>query len=163
MSFPTLVGEIMHAENAAPFPFREWAIANRFQYPLDAEPLLAQCGSAAELFFARPFTTRPSVVYVSNGDRLMAMSGGLVLDLQVRCANYLIDAVVSNDEMHLAIEIDGMAFHHRTREQVAADYLRERRLVLKGNTVIRFTAQEVFSGPEECWRQVRAIFAARSH
>jgi len=55
-----------------------------------------------------------------------------------------------------------MGFHHMKAEQVAADYVRERRLVLVGCTVIRFTAQEVFSNPHECWRQVDAILEART-
>ena len=87
--------------------------------------------------------------------------GDVLLTLQVRCAGFRIDAVVSDATTQLAVEIDGMAFHHRTKEQVAADYLRQRRIVVKGYTVIRFTAQEVFGDAAECWRQVRAILAAR--
>ena len=162
MSFPTLVGEVIPSAIDGlplPFPFKAWATHNRFAYPLDAGQFLTHCGSAAEAFFARPFTQRANVAYPRDN---VAVSGRLTLELQVRCAAYSIDAVVATQRESLAIEIDGMAWHHMSRDQVRADYLRERRLVLKGHTVIRFTAQEVFAGPDECWRQVEAIFASRA-
>lgn len=161
-TFPTLIGEVIPGalDGLPSFPFRSWAIANRFHYPLDAGQFLSQCGSAAEAFFARPFTSRPDVQYPRQR---VATDGELTFELQVRCASYWIDAVVSDTRKTLAIEIDGMAFHNRTRDQVAADYLRQRRIVLKGYTVIRFTAQEVFHDPDECWRQVESILAHSRH
>jgi very-short-patch-repair endonuclease len=139
------LGEAMRGD----FPFESWASANRFDYPADALSLLRLCGSAAEAYFVRAYTTR-----VWAGPRP-------ALTLQVPCAGYRIDCVVRDDRGALAIEIDGMGFHHRSREQVADDYLRERRIVAKGYTVIRFTAQEAFRDAEECWRQVAVILAAR--
>lgn len=145
-AFLVKVGEAM---NERAFPFESWASANRFTYPDDAAPLLRQCGSAAEAFFVRAYFTRSW-----PGDRP-------ALALQVPCLGFRIDAVVTAGRTALAIEVDGMGFHHRSRERVAADYLRERRIVAKGYTVIRFTAQEVFATADECWRQVDVILAAR--
>ncbi len=165
MRFPTLIAETLPDVLGAQvrFPFQSWAAANRFTYPEPAADFLSQCGSAAEAFFARAFTLREEVVYLPfPRSTIAATSGGFILELQMPCAHYVIDALVSTASMKLAIEIDGMAFHWKTREQVAADYLRERRLVLKGNTVIRFTAKEVMTRAPECWRQVEAIFAARA-
>lgn len=164
MAFPTLIYEALPDALGAQvkFPFRSWATANRFTYPEHATDFLAQCGSAAEAFFARAFILRDDVVYIPFPRGTIAASvGQLILELQVPCTLYTIDALVSSAAMQLAIEVDGMAFHSKTREQVASDYLRERRLVLKGNTVIRFTAQEVMAKASECWRQVESIFAAR--
>lgn len=159
MSFPTLVGEVVPEAmvERRRFPFRSWALANGFTFDPALEPLYARCGSAAEAFFLRPFTDRPAFAVTPEG----AVAGQLRLALQVRCAGFSIDAVVTHGATRLAIEIDGMAFHHRTKEQVAADYLRQRRIVAKGYTVIRFTAPEVFGDAAECWRQVDAILAAR--
>lgn len=162
MNFPVLIGEVIPAALGAKderfFPLRAWALCARFEYPIEAEGFLGRCGSAAEAFFARPFTLRPDVEYPRGK---LAVAGLYSLELQVPCAGYRIDAVLNDSSTSLAIEIDGMAFHSRSKEQVANDYLRQRRIVLKGHTVIRFTAREVFQSPEECWRQVEAILAAR--
>lgn len=140
------------------FPFVSWAETNRFNYPEEAKLFLANTGSAAEAFFAREFTLRQGVRY--TGTR--AYTDDRMLELQVRANGYYIDAVASDATTSLAIEIDGLGFHRRSKETVALDYLRERRLVLKGYTVIRFTAQETLGFSGECWRQIEAIFAARS-
>jgi very-short-patch-repair endonuclease len=159
-TFPTLVGEVLPGvlEGRPVFPFLSWAQSNRFTFPPHARPFLARCGSAVEAYFARAFVQRADTRYVNDQT---AIAGDFTLQLQVRVANYYIDAVVSDAANQIAVEIDGMGFHHRSKEQVAADYLRQRRIVLKGFTVIRFTAKEVLVSPEECWRQVEAILAAR--
>lgn len=138
-------GEVMRDD----FPFESWASANRFIYPAEALDQLRLCGSAAEAFFVRAYHTREW-----SGVRPS-------LALQVPCLGFRIDAVVQDAKGGLAIEIDGMAFHHRSREQAASDYLRQRRIVARGYTVIRFTAQEVFADADECWRQIDVILAAR--
>jgi very-short-patch-repair endonuclease len=161
MRFPELLGAILplgfYSDDRL-FPFQAWAEANRFEYPIEAQPFLTKCKSAAEAFFARPFTFRDGIEYPREN---VAIAGDHVLELQVPCAGYWIDAVISDYKTSLAIEIDGAAFHHRTKEQIAADYLRQRRIVLKKYTVVRFTAREVFADSEECWRQIEAILAAR--
>lgn len=165
---PSLVGDVLtglydvsdyRRVRKSTFPFTSWAAANRFDFSDEAAGFLANCGSAAEAFFARGFLKREGVQCRDN----RAFTPDRTLELQVRASGYYIDAVVSSDTLSLAVEIDGMGFHHRSKEQVAADYIRERRLVLKGYTVIRFTAQEVFSGPAECWRQIEAILTARAN
>jgi very-short-patch-repair endonuclease len=155
--FPVLIDEVLPGalDGKPTFPFRSWATANRFAFHPDAGEFLSQCGSAAEAFFARHFTRREGIRFTRP---TVAIADQYTFELQVRCATYWIDAVVSSSHKTLAIEIDGMAFHHRSREQVAADYLRQRRIVLRGYTVIRFTAQEVFSDADQCWRQIESIF-----
>lgn len=139
------------------FPFQSWADANGFAYPAAALPLMRLCGSAAEAFFVRPFANRAGFAMDGEGAR----AGTLSLRLQVPCAGFRIDAVIAEGSTQIAVEIDGMAFHHRSKEQVAADYLRQRRIVAKGFTVIRYTAQEAFGAADECWRQIDIILAAR--
>lgn len=157
--FPELIGNMVgEAITGRPhFAFEAWAAASRFEYPTVAAPFLAKCGSAAEAFFMRPFCYRPGVEFEEG----LATDGTFDVNLQVRAANYWIDAVLSDSCSRLAIEIDGMAFHRQTKEQVAADYLRQRRILLKGYAVARFTAREAFSTPDECWRQLEAIMNSR--
>lgn len=57
----------------------------------------------------------------------------------------------------LAIEIDGHEFHEKTKEQVAKDKARERRLVRSGHYVVRFAGSEVFADPVACWKEVISI------
>jgi REase_MTES_1575 len=162
-AFPTLVGEVVRAEyqqdieSLRAFPFASWAANNSFVYDSAALPLFRRCGSAAEAFFLRPFTRRPGFGVEGQA----GVAPPLTLRLQVPCGQYLIDAVVTDGRSAIAIEVDGIAFHHRSGEQLAADYLRQRRMVLRGHTVIRFTAPEVFRNAVECWRQVDAILTAR--
>lgn len=130
-----MVGEVLAGMgDGRSFPFAVWARSARFKYP--------------------PGVTYPGVT--------TARADGLTLELQVRAANYWVDAVVADSRSSLAIEIDGIAFHHRSKEQIAADYIRQRRIVLVGHTVIRFTAQEALGNPNECWRQIGAILAKRA-
>lgn len=154
---PTLIGEIGF-DGRQQFPFRSWATSARFLYAEGALPLFQKCGSAAEAFFVRPFAEREGATVGTDG---VATCGAVQLQTQVRCGRFYIDAVVSEGGYRLAIEVDGIAFHHRSKEQVAADCLRQRRIVAMGYTVIRFTAPEVFDNAVDCWHQVDAILAAR--
>jgi len=162
MAFPTLVGDVLTnpATGERDFPFRSWAAAHSFVYPESAEGFFCQCGSAAEAFFARPFvwTFLGEIKYPKVN---LAVTKEFTFELQARAASYWVDAVVGDGHSSLAIEIDGVAYHHRSQEQIAGDYLRQRLIVLLGHTVIRFTAQEVFTSGKECWRQVFEILKSR--
>lgn len=164
MSFPVLLGDVLRqsALVRSGFAFQTWAKANRFDYPVPALEFLSNCGSAAEAYFAREFCQRPGVEFTPEFPAL-AETNDYAMTLQVRAGTYRVDAVVSTITARLAVEIDGMAYHHRTAEQLAADYLRQRRIVCKGFTVIRFTAKEVFATPAECWRQVEIILGNRGN
>ena len=156
-SYPRLIGEIIgdsYGVEERQFPFVAWAGTNGFKYPEAAKGFLRNVGSAVEAYFARAFAERPGVEFVGR----RAYTKDYMLELQVRCLSYRIDAVVCDETTCLAIELDG---HHRAKEQVAADYMRQRRITLKGYSIIRFTAQEVLRSPAECWRQVEAILASR--
>lgn len=159
---PVLLGEALRGalgdKQGALFPFRSWAKSVRFEFPNDAGGFLQTCGSAAEAYFARPFASRPRVTF----DGSKATHGKDTLELQVPVGRYRLDAVVCRSDFRLGVEIDGMQWHHRTAQQVAADYLRQRRIVCSGLTVIRFTAQEAFKDAGECWRQIDAILEANS-
>jgi very-short-patch-repair endonuclease len=159
-AFPTRASEVVPGLLwlRQSMPFLSWASANRFAYTEQAVGLFTHCGSAAEAFFLRPFTLRDGFAIEGDG---IASAGGIRIQMQAPCFNFRIDFAVSDDRSKLAVEIDGMAFHHRTKEQVAADYLRQRRISVKGYSVIRYTAAEVFADAAACWSQIDAILAAR--
>lgn len=164
---PTLAGEVnaLHGTGiAAPlgetrFPFISWAASARFRYPLEAQAFLCQCESAAEAFFARAFVARGGIVWRDNAP---IYADGTQLRLQVKRGALRIDAVAERNGVKLAIEVDGMTFHARKYDQVAADYLRERRLIALGYVLVRFTAQEVFADSDACWEQISTILTAHN-
>lgn len=160
--FPTLMSDLVSYDNNGDpdFPFVSWAASQGFKYPEKAQAFLKWTGSAAEAFFVRAFCHRPGFFIDSGLDR-QGVSGGLGLELQMPIGRYRVDCVLSDVDFSLCIEIDGLSFHRMKAEQVAADYLRQRRLVLQGHTVIRFTADEAIHETAECWRQVDAIMKAR--
>lgn len=60
----------------------------------------------------------------------------------------------------LAIECDGHDFHDRTKQQAAYDRSRDRELLLRGVTTIRFTGSEIFHSAERCATEAVAVFSA---
>lgn len=66
---------------------------------------------------------------------------------QVTVRNYRLDFLVEGSK--IAVECDGYD-HHKTKEQMANDYKRERYLISQGYTVIRFTGSEINKNPDGC-------------
>lgn len=54
------------------------------------------------------------------------------------------------EPLRLVIECDGHEFHEKTKEQIAADKARERRLVAMGYYVLRFSGAEIWNDPWGC-------------
>lgn len=168
MNRPTLIGEITSDRASAEtrlIRVRGWIRKAGLPIPDDLLPAFAWCDSAAELLFLWEFAKGGDVLWAS--DR-MVYSEQLRVESQAAVGKYRVDAVVtrtgdpSEPPFRLGIEIDGMGFHHRTPEQVADDYVRQRRLVLCGLTVVRFTVHDVFKDAAECWRQIDAIMDRRA-
>ena len=72
---------------------------------------------------------------------------------------YYLDFLVSpNDKrvpnFKIAIELDGHEFHEKNKKQVAHDKQRERKLIAKGFTVLRFSGSEIFNNPRRCINEV---------
>jgi very-short-patch-repair endonuclease len=55
------------------------------------------------------------------------------------------------------VECDGHDFHERTKEQAARDKKRDRDLLSRGVTTIRFTGPEIYKNAEGCARQLWKI------
>jgi len=61
-----------------------------------------------------------------------------------------------------AIECDGHEWHEKTKEQVARDKLRDRRLVMVGITPIRFSGSEIHRDAASCVEYLRGLCNART-
>lgn len=59
----------------------------------------------------------------------------------------------TNKYSTIFVEIDGHDFHERTKEQVTHDKQRERLLVNKCDSLIRFTGSEIYKDPYGCVSQ----------
>lgn len=82
-------------------------------------------------------------------DRLLVPKK-LKITTQKPCGNYRIDFAVACEMGWLAVEIDGHDFHEKTKAQASSDRARERYLVSKGYTLIRFTGSDVWNNPFLC-------------
>lgn len=56
-----------------------------------------------------------------------------------------------------AIECDGHEWHEKTKEQVARDKLRDRRLILDRIIPIRFSGSEIHRDADACARYIRSL------
>lgn len=59
----------------------------------------------------------------------------------------------------IAIECDGHAFHEKTKEQAARDKDRDRRILVAGFPVMRFTGSEIYRDVHRCVEQVQSALS----
>ena len=73
---------------------------------------------------------------------------------QYRVGNYAADFWVKGTD--ILVECDGYDVH-KTKEQIAYDYERERDLIKEGYRVIRFTGTEINKDPDKCCKNIVEI------
>lgn len=56
-----------------------------------------------------------------------------------------------------AIECDGHEWHEKTKEQVARDKLRDRRLLMAGIIPVRFSGSEIYADAADCAEYLRSL------
>jgi very-short-patch-repair endonuclease len=61
--------------------------------------------------------------------------------------SYRVDFIVANTK--IIVEVDGSKWHS-TKDQLTADYSRQRLLERTGYRVVRFTAKEIFQNAPKC-------------
>lgn len=79
------------------------------------------------------------------------------LEPQHNVGSYRADFLVRDTD--ILIECDGYDYH-KTKEQMALDYERERFFVKNGYRVIRFTGTEINNDPEQCCREIVDVIEA---
>jgi very-short-patch-repair endonuclease len=57
----------------------------------------------------------------------------------------------------VVVECDGHDYHERTKEQARRDRSRDRAMVSKGITVLRFTGSEIYRDPARCAEEVERL------
>jgi very-short-patch-repair endonuclease len=115
---------------------RDWLVAafpsNKSESPIEA------------LFYA--------AWQLSSRHLMVPDSPELVLTQQAPVGHYRADFLLeirppAGDTKRLVVELDGHAFHERTKEQAAKDKARDRWMTGAGYTVMRFTGSEVWANP----------------
>ena len=91
----------------------------------------------------------------------IARRGEILIAQQQQVGKYKLDFALTNSARGLSVgvEIDGHAFHERTKEQAQRDKSRDRAIQAEGWRVLRFTGSEVWANPHKC--VVEALSQAR--
>ena len=71
------------------------------------------------------------------------------------------DFIFAERGVAIVVELDGHAFHERTKEQASRDKARDRSLVARGWSVLRFTGSEIYADPKCCILETSKLLAAR--
>lgn len=125
------------------------------------------CESPAEAVFAMWWQTMAPFLPGSGDIRLVAQQPVVFpdgrrrrLDFSVTCADesLLRAAAAAGLEWNLiAVEIDGHAFHERTKEQVIDRDQRDRDLQACGVTVVHLSYNELIADPHRCVGEVFSV------
>lgn len=94
---------------------------------------------------------------------------GVTLELQAQIGNYRADFLITfhhpqaaTELFRVVVEVDGHAFHERTKQQAARDKRRDRHMTTRGYRVLRFSGSEVWKDPAGCAEQVIDCWQAAS-
>ena len=77
--------------------------------------------------------------------------GDLRLTPQFKIGRYRVDFIV--DDTNIVVECDGY-YNHKTKEQIEHDCKRDRELVRRGFTVLRFSGSEINKDPDKCASEI---------
>lgn len=120
------------------------------------------CTSAPEIGFAKALVGRQG--WLDQTEECKAIGYGVACakegDMglffcfsQFPVDDYKLDFVFllkGNPLVCLGVEVDGFQYHDRTPEQALRDRLKDRRLLRRGISVVRFTAHEIMFDAERC-------------
>lgn len=129
-----------------------------------ADEIVEVCESPIEI----GFLTELLVIAFPSADAVRSagtLRGGLrlgelgMLFIQYPIYGFSLDFAIVGLNYKLDIELDGHEFHAKTKDQVARDYYRDRRLQADKWHVFRFTGREVYGDPVSCvWETLRAAY-----
>lgn len=72
-------------------------------------------------------------------------------------ADFLLDVNTYDQRQTIVVECDGHAYHERTKEQAARDRSRDRWMVEKDITVLRYTGSEIVRDAVGCAEQICSV------
>ena len=115
---------------------------------------------AIAFLFSEQYTFRP----VEEGPVVARDALDVALAQQIQAEGYRIDFALwhGSDGQRVAVECDGHAFHDGDREAAERDKARDRRLIVAGWQVLRFTGRELVRDPLRCAHQAWRVAGARA-
>ena len=137
------------------FMRREMRLAGSCKSPIER-------ALAAAMLFAQEWIPYPHVEMFIQGmtwsHDIQFEKDGVYIFPQSRVGRYIADFLIfmQDDEARkfIVVECDGHDFHEKTKHQAAQDKKRDRWMIGKGITVLRFTGSEIWANPASCAYQV---------
>jgi very-short-patch-repair endonuclease len=83
--------------------------------------------------------------------------GDVCIQPQYTIDQYRVDFLVEKGGKGWVIELDGHDFHEKTKDQASRDKRRDRFLIGKGYTVLRYTGSEVWANPDACAKEIFSL------
>lgn len=119
-----------------------------FEASVQAEEAFCRCGSPIEELFLATLVLCGDFCWRASDapDVGFWRDQVLILQQQVSIGTYRVDFLIAGRRTAV-VELDGHAFHERTKEQAARDKKRDRDLQTSGLAVLRFTGSEVWRDP----------------
>lgn len=110
-------------------------------HPVEHDPFPNSANQAPEPTFGTLFRSQDKIC-------------GYATDFSFHC--------FANGQSHtIVIEADGHDFHEKTKDQVRRDKSRDRKMVLAGVTVLRYSGSEIFRDPGHCADEIStALYGA---
>jgi len=134
-------------------------------YHLIDKPLANRCGSPIEamlgaaLLLIDKFDGMPGYPLTLAGQDEIpdwdSVGETRLLIPQFNFEDYRIDWAYRNGKQLTFVECDGHEFHEKTKEQVARDKLRDRRIQAAGHPILRFAGSEIWNDPFLCAQQIQ--------
>lgn len=120
------------------------------EHLLEFERKRASRGALADPFF---LATTQVKVDSYRVDFAISASGGVNCGLE---SGAPISGGYYEKTCHYFIECDGHDFHEKTKEQVARDKKRDRKIQLTGIPILRFSGSEIFKRPKACINEINS-------
>lgn len=124
---------------------------------------MARCQSPLEIKLGRAFALIGVFEPRLDGDEYSIIGAwpfaGLVLHAQPQICGIHPDfaLIPESGSWRVAIEVDGHAYHERTKEQADRDRKRDRDMLREDVVMLRFTGSEVWRGADDCAREALSV------
>lgn len=126
-----------------------------------AEEIFSLCDSPIEELMLAHLANR--LVFIGHElswekPKLKCERDGPVITAQAPVGGFVLDFLVEHRGKRFAIECDGHEYHDRTRQQVAKDKQRDRRVICHGVETLRFSGSEIWNNGIGCsWEIINAF------
>jgi very-short-patch-repair endonuclease len=128
---------------------------------------IASCESPIEQLLYIPLSQNVGSLCSALGE-VCSKTGASVLHSQYEIQagtkayrlDFLVDSILDDKSVTVAVECDGHDFHEKTKSQAAYDKVRDRDIQSLGYYILRFTGSEIWKDPTKCANEVISMIVA---